>query len=184
MLIFLASANRSGNSSPSDLTNISPAEDGNMTHLAGPAVTVNTRLASFIVTLFFLAAMIQLPTECETVTGMAPHCSRESCCALTGRIVNPMIEQETNRIWMLENDRNLRTTSVSREGKRSVGARCLWIPANIQLEKLLQELNSFVSLLKELSVPHTDLTHKHFGLYRGCAAGSYRWPCLAVANSG
>src|SRR5262247_3858962 len=60
---------------------MSLADEGTIAQSAGPARTLSAKSDSLSVTLFFLPAMIHLPSARDTTTAGAPHSSRGSRCA-------------------------------------------------------------------------------------------------------
>src|SRR6188508_1097045 len=71
-----ASARRNGKSAPRARMSMSFVLDGTIRHVAGPARTSSARFLASSVTVCFLPAMVHLPSNSETVTSGAPHCSR------------------------------------------------------------------------------------------------------------
>src|SRR5215813_6473208 len=81
--MFLASARQSENSRPLAFTVISVAIEGTKFHFAAPDSMLIARSDSLSVTLVFSPVMVHRPDSFETLTGGAPHCSRESFCAIS-----------------------------------------------------------------------------------------------------
>src|SRR5208282_6749380 len=93
MAILRASARRSGNSFPWNLTHRSFAPDGTIAHRAGPAWIWIAKSFSLRITACFLPVIFHRLPLWDTVTGGAPQSSRgrdfpEGCAATDRQNVN------------------------------------------------------------------------------------------------
>src|SRR5436190_24203666 len=96
-------------------------EEATVDHLTDPASIVIPRFRSLRITFRFLPAMIQVPFCCETVTGIPPHSSRDSCCEYAGHAVTARPSSASRLIRRTKPREN----PTKGRKKLTVGATCL-----------------------------------------------------------